>query len=273
MEYLTIEYNTWSAQVCPELGGNILCLTHEGRDILYPKLSHNPYLTGAPILLPANRTAGGRFTFQGKDYTLPVNEPRTGCHLHGLLHRQVFSLVKHTKNSICLSYENKGRIYPFPFLFTVTYSLSEQGLRSDYRIENTGTGDMPLVFALHTTFVRPDYLQIPLELLQEKTDLHIPTGRYLPLNETEQNLKKGCPGKGVSVSGYYTSAGDTATIGSYRYQAPGFDHWVLYTDGTDSEFVCVEPQLGKVNALNDPASCPRIPAGEDLLLTTYVFCG
>ncbi len=45
----------------------------------------NVYLFGNPILFPPNRIRGGRFVFRGKEYVLPVNEPQTGCFIHGNL--------------------------------------------------------------------------------------------------------------------------------------------------------------------------------------------
>ena len=43
----------------------------------------NPYLYGMPILFPVNRIENGIFEFEGREYVFPINEPSTGCHLHG----------------------------------------------------------------------------------------------------------------------------------------------------------------------------------------------
>ena len=71
MDVKVIESEGWRAEVAPTLGGNIVSLSYNGRDIYVPlkskkQLEINPYLQGAPILLPANRTAGAKFGFNGK---------------------------------------------------------------------------------------------------------------------------------------------------------------------------------------------------------------
>ena len=87
-----IRGGNWLAEIAPDIGANILRLQHSGKDVLVPlrspeRLKDNPYLQGAPILLPANRTANGEFIFENKKYFLPVNESGTNAHLHGLVHR------------------------------------------------------------------------------------------------------------------------------------------------------------------------------------------
>ena len=66
----------WSAEIAPEQGANITCLQLDGTPVLAPLRTSNkdPFLAGSPLLFPANRTAGGRFRFEGETYTLFVNE-------------------------------------------------------------------------------------------------------------------------------------------------------------------------------------------------------
>lgn len=130
MNVMVIEAEGWRAEVAPALGGNIVSLSYKGRDIYVPlknekQLEINPYLQGAPILLPANRTAGAKFGFKGNEYKLPLNEPATGAHLHGLVHRQSFTVKYCGENEVKLVYENKGEIYPFPFLLEVNYLIRD----------------------------------------------------------------------------------------------------------------------------------------------------
>lgn len=140
MNVKVIESEGWRAEVAPTLGGNIVSLSYKGRDIYVPlkskkQLEIKPYLQGAPILLPANRTAGAKFGFNGKEYTLPLNEPATGAHLHGLVHRQPFTVKYCGESGIKLIYENNGDVYPFPFLLTVNYLIKNGVFRQEYRFE------------------------------------------------------------------------------------------------------------------------------------------
>lgn len=268
-----LETGAWRAMIAPELGGNVIALTYRGRDVTVPLSGTctDPFLAGAPLLLPANRTAGGCFQFEGEEYRLEVNEPASGAHLHGSLHSQRFRVEAQSRARTILSFENREEIYPFPFRIRVTYRLFAQGLLSRYTIENRARTPMPFTFGLHTTFVEPEFFQVALGDRQERDSRHIPTGRYLPLNETERNYLTGSPSKGLNISGCYRAAGEVAYIGrEYSYQVCGFDHWVLYNRQGSSGLLCIEPQLGGVNALNDSSRCPCIPPRGFVRLQTVL---
>ena len=271
---ISIRGNGWYAEVSPSLGANPILLQYEGKDVLMPRTEENtnPFLAGSPLLLPANRTAGGKFTFGGKEYSLPITDMLQCANLHGSLYQQEFRVLGQEKDSAVFSYENRGEIFPFPFVIRVTYRAKKEGFFSEYVIENVGEGEMPVSFALHTTFREPELFSVPLDACQEKDARHIPTGRMIPLNEKEERYCVGSPSKGIEISGYYRAAGDTACIGEYlRYRVKGFDHWILYNGKGVSGLLCVEPQLGGVNVLNDPKNCPVIPAKTAIRLETRLF--
>ena len=110
---------------------------------------------------------------------------------------------------------------------------------------------MPLTFCLHTTFVEPESFSVPIDACQEKDGHHIPTGRYVPLNEEEKRIVEKSPSKGRVISGYYRACGNMARIGDYKYTvSDNFDHWIFFNGRGESGLLCVEPQCGKVNGLN-----------------------
>ena len=92
------ENKEWSAEISALHGANVTRLKYNNRDVFIPlvsskQLENNPYIQGCPILLPANRTYGGEFRFEGKHYHLPLNEPQNNAHLHGFVHRAAFELL------------------------------------------------------------------------------------------------------------------------------------------------------------------------------------
>lgn len=269
MNVKVIEAEGWRAKVAPTLGGNIVSLSYNGRDIYVPlknekQLEINPYLQGAPILLPANRTAGAKFGFKGNEYKLPLNEPATGAHLHGLVHRQPFTVKYCGESEIKLIYENKGDIYPFPFLLEVNYLIKGNIFRQEYKVINTGKSEMPFTFALHTTFTEPNTFSVPIDLCQEKDGFHIPTGKYVPLDRGEQGYASGSPSKGIIISGYYRACGHTAYLDNLSYTvSDNFDHWVLFNGRGESGLLCVEPQCGKVDGLNIKDGCKILNPNEE----------
>ncbi len=258
-DVIVIRKGAWVAGVCPRLGGNLIYLLYDSKNVLRPlvdesQLDTNPYLQGSPILLPANRTYEGKFTFEGKEYHMPVNEAATNSHLHGLVHRQPFALLSKSETSVTMRFVNtNGFVYPFDFEILVTYTVDDNGLTQTFEIKNTGNRNMPYTFCLHTTFAMPyGELTFPIKEKQEAIG-DIPTGRYIELNEVEKQLAAGSPGKDVAMCGYYSAAGHTVTVDDYVYTvSENFDHWITWNAYGKEDYVCLEPQAGKVNGLNIP---------------------
>ena len=254
-ERIVLSAGDWEMEACPKLGANVTALRYKGRDVLRPlsddsMIESNPYIQGAPILLPANRTYLGKFSFEGKDYTLPLNEPRTNSHLHGLVHRQSFDVVSVGDRSVVLKFVNRGEAYPFDFELVAEYSIDEDGCYQSYTIKNIGEGNMPYTFCLHTTFVEPQVFTFPIKSCQEAVK-DIPTGRYIPLTEQEMRYVTGSQSKGLSVCGYYLAGGHTVTADDIAYTvSENFDHWITYNAKGERGYICLEPQAGKVNGLN-----------------------
>ncbi len=266
----------WRAEISARLGANITKLQYDGKDVLVPlereeQLKENPYIQGSPILLPANRTFKGEFEFEGKRYILPVNEPQNNAHLHGFVHTMPFNVIETVSDRIVLEYVNNGEIYPFPFKIRTEYILNNDGFHQKYIIKNIGDMNMPFTFALHTSFVEPDVFSVPISCCQEKDKHHIPTGKFVPLNEQEKRYVSGSCSKNIEISGYYKSNGNTASIGDFRYTASdNFDYWILFNGRGESELLCVEPQCGAVNGLNLKDNYKVITPYESEIFSTHI---
>ena len=274
---IALNRGLWQAVICPRLGGNIIALKYDGGDVLRPLVNEadlkiNPYLWGAPILMPANRTKDGKFNFEGREYTLPLNEPLHGNNLHGSVLYQVFDLVEADESRTVLRLVDKDcASYPFPYSITVKYALGDDGLSADYEIENIGEGNMPLTFCLHTTFVEPEDFTCPIDMCQEKNEHHVPTGRYVALKDMEREFAVSSPSKGRVISGYYRASGKTARVGNYQYSVSDhFDHWIFYNGEGKGGYLCVEPQAGKVNGLNMADGHTVLTSGEKIKFETKI---
>lgn len=278
MEFYSINSpdKLWRAEISARLGANITKLQYKGEDILVPliseeQLEENPYIHGCPILLPANRTYKGRFCFEGKEYSLPLNDPKNDAHLHGFVHRAVFDAVEIGTNKIVLEYVNKGDCYPFDFRLQVKYVIDNDGFYQYYTVENIGSCNMPFTFALHASFIEPDLFSVPICLCQQKNKHHIPTGQYVPLNSQEKKYVSGSISKGLIISGYYKSCGNTAKIGKYRYTvSDNFDHWILFNAYGEGNLICIEPQCGAVNGLNIDDGFNVLKPGAKEIFSTII---
>ena len=110
-----ITFGDWSGVIDLAHGANCISLRNSRYDanlLREPPEGgelDNPYLYGMPILFPVNRIENGRFEFEGREYCFPINEPSTGCHLHGELHRMPFELVEESESRVvCCFRAEKG---------------------------------------------------------------------------------------------------------------------------------------------------------------------
>lgn len=266
----------WEAVIRPDFGMNTVRLLLDGEDILrFPEteeaLQASPCVYGTPILLPANRTAGGCFSFEGRQYRLPVNDPTGGHHIHGILNRTPFTLGEVTECSVEGCYVNEGDAYPFPFRIDVRAWIQQDGYYQQYRFTNTGSQNMPLAFGLHTTFLEKPFLAVPIAEKWERDETLIPTGRLLPLNPAEQRWRDGFAPDGSVLTGFFTAAGQQARIGNFHYRvSANFDQWTLWNGNGRQGFVSVEPQQGAVNALNSGRGLLVLAPGQTEIFQTCI---
>ena len=76
---------------------------------------------------------------------------------------------------------------------------------------------------------------------------------------------------GVPTSGFYRAAGFQAQIDEFRYTiSENFDHWVLYNASGKDGFLCVEPQCGGVNGLNQIDNHRVLTPGESHIFHTSI---
>lgn len=274
---ITLRSGDWTAQICPGVGMNAVALTWKDTAVLRGPVSlevlrQDPCVYGTPILMPPNRTAGGRFVFDGNEYTLPVNEPAFGNHLHGQVHSQPFRLTRVTENMVSGVYENRGETFPFPYRLEVTCLLRREGLAQEFCFTNTGSTAMPLTFGLHTVFACPGSMQVPIGKRWAVNDCYIPTGVLEDLTEETAVYRTGVDPNGGLVRGFYTSEGSAAKIGDFCYRvSPNFDQWVLWNGDGKSGFCAIEPMRGPVNALNSGVSLLRLEPGETVRFATAIY--
>jgi len=266
----------WEALVLPDFGMNTVALTYRGTPVLHSpesraQLEEKATIYGTPPLLPPNRTAFGRFCFDGTEYQMPINETDRNNFIHGWMHKSPFTVLSRTDCSLTAQLDNTGDLFAFPFRLTATCTLSERGCEQTYTFQNTGVTDMPLVFALHTSFVQPDRVRIPLGQNWVVNENLIPTGELCSPNALAQSVIEGMDPRGRTVSGFYTAAGHTAEIGDFGYTASdNFDQWVLFNGNGNRGFFCAEPQLGPVNALNS-GGYHRLAPGSSETFRTLIF--
>jgi aldose 1-epimerase len=156
-------------------------------------LESNPYHPSALLTPWVNRVRNGNYSFKGKNYQLPINEPALGNAIHGLLARKSFTLVKQSSSSITLMHEYKGEEpnYPFPFQFQYTYTLTDSGaLEVTFEAINTGAGPLPFACGWHPYFSFPDTTVADLEINFKPISRFLSDSQMIPLKEENLNGKQ-----------------------------------------------------------------------------------
>lgn len=171
--------------VITEQGATLRLLQVEGRDIL-AGFGPGDRVSGGhgQQLMPwSNRIRDGRYSFDGQDHQLPINEVARGTALHGLVRWVGWELVHHTEDTV------SQRVLVFPqqgwdstIECTVTHELSGSGLTVTVDCENVGDRAVPFGYAAHPYFTlgeeRVDDLQVTVPAASY---LEVDPQRLLPI--------------------------------------------------------------------------------------------
>ncbi|QWF83329.1 aldose 1-epimerase family protein [Amycolatopsis sp. CA-230715] len=127
-----------------QVDGEELLLTHAADDV-------GEGYQGKTILPWCNRIDHGKYTFGGKQYAVPINEPDRDTALHGLLSFTEWQPVRHTRDSVVLEVQQHPHYgYPFHVAFRMEFALGRRGLSSTLTARNIGSGPAPFGTANHT---------------------------------------------------------------------------------------------------------------------------
>ncbi|MFX3634195.1 MAG: aldose 1-epimerase [Candidatus Pristimantibacillus sp.] len=284
-----LQWDNYEAVVLPEIGANLIAFRDTTKDYRFlrePALNEmdsfkaNPGIHGIPVLFPPNRYEDGKFEWNGKSYSFPVNEPATGNHLHGFAHTAVWSVedygVSKTESFVALklSVDESHPIYtylPHRFTLKLRYSLSGSGLLQHVSVHNEGLDAMPCMIAFHTTINAPfapgstadDYkYKMTIGKRWQLSERMLPTGQFQPLLGDEETIKTtGISPFWAPMDNHYTAEPQNGRnyveITDNREQVTlvydvgtGYKQWMVWNNNATKGFFCPEPQLNLVNAPN-----------------------
>jgi aldose 1-epimerase len=151
---ITLRHGYWLATVALQ-GGAVASLAKAGRDVLRPapEGATDPLDFACFPLVPyANRVAGGRFAFAGREVRLPV-QPQFAPHaLHGEGWLGLWAILEQTDTRLVLSFA--GDDWPWAYEARQTLTLSDDGLTIDLVLINRDERPMPAGLGLHPYFPR-----------------------------------------------------------------------------------------------------------------------
>ena len=145
----------------PEAGGRITALSHEGYgDILVP-MDESPFdpeiwpKAGAYPLIPFhNRIRGGRFSWDAREYGLPLHPSEPNA-LHGFSSRRAWTVRDMGPDSVVLTLTHAGdRYWPWPILAEQHIALQSNAITVQLSVRNDGDTAMPAGLGWHPFFVK-----------------------------------------------------------------------------------------------------------------------
>jgi aldose 1-epimerase len=276
-----LEGNGERADIWPAQGFNCFrWLTRAGSvDVLYadPKFleGSSPTRTGIPVLFPfPNRIRDGRFTWDGKNYQLPQNDPAKKNAIHGFACRRPWRVVDQgaDQTSAWVTGEFQGSrdaadchdLWPADYRLRITYRLGAGRLRIEARVENPDQQPLPWGLGYHPYFRVDDrdcFIQVPARHLWELHET-LPSGKRRDLDPA-RDLNEPRLFQDVQVDDVLTDLSGAPRTDGLRllgvvrrpgaevrvYSSPSFREAVVFTPPHRQAF-CIEPYTCTTDAIN-----------------------
>lgn len=287
---ITISNGKFTAEIDP-LGAQLTTLTRssDGRSYIWNDTTGKFWGRHAPILFPSiGRSNDDHYVLDGKQYAMRQ---------HGFARDLEFDSIEQPDDAsvnLTLHATDESRaIYPFDFALTVSYKLTDKGLRTDYTIANNsaaGTQSMPFAFGSHPAFA----LSQPLEnytvtVNDAKTPLTkfgigpVPfrNGKVEPFSAAKGNvipLSHELLDDGLIIINdpEATSATLAAKDGSYSVNVDlsDFPYVTLWSpEHKNAPFVCVEPFHGLPDIAGEPGDWQKKPGNTSVAAGNSVHLG
>lgn len=125
------------------------------------------------IMLPfANRIDGAKFSFQGVDYTIPLNRPQQACAIHGHARDVPWTLVEQTDTSITFEVRFQRDDTPYDFTARQTFKVDGNRVCIEAWVRNESAHTLPYGFGFHPWFP-----------MNEDTELQFVAGKTFPSDD------------------------------------------------------------------------------------------
>lgn len=235
----------------------------------------------APVLFPiVGKVKNGTYKVDGKEYNLPQ---------HGLARLKEFEMIEKTDDKIIfelVASEETLKVYPYKFSLKIAYTLVENGVVTEYIVENTDNKVIYFSIGAHPAFMCP---MVAGEIIDDY---------YFEFNE-----KENCDIISISEQGYIKRErkqylvdnniiplnfdvfkGDALVFDSLKSNKislksvnhdkvltmdfTGFPYMGLWTKATGAPFVCIEPWYGHADfedfdgELKDKAGIEKLEVGQ-----------
>ncbi len=224
---------------------------------------------GKTILPWPNRIDQGRYTFEGEQLQVPINEPSRESALHGLMNFVEWEPVHHSRDRVVLEYLLHPQYgYPFPMSFRIEFRLDERGIRSTLTSRNVGRTNAPLGTAVHpyvaagSGTIDSIEFELPAGTYYVTNDRLIPTGKA-PVEGTKYDFRAARPLGPTTMDTAFTDLerdsrgetvvkfGRTGGVDIHLWMDDAYDYIQVYTDDAPST-----ERPARSGLVVEPMTCP-----------------
>ncbi|GAA3287060.1 aldose-1-epimerase [Arthrobacter citreus] len=262
------------------VGAGIQSLQFGGRDLVLPfDADVVPHAYAGKTLAPwPNRIGSGTYVFQGREYSVPVNEASTGTALHGLVVWADWQVASRTDSSVVLEHTLHGQPgYPHQLMLRAGFTLNaDAGLTVEISAVNSGRSAAPYGVSSHpyltvgqvpvdrcevgftaSRVLMTDERLLPVELKETAgTEFDFAQPRLLGSMSLDHAFT-GLPDDGWQVTLRNPATGESSVLSAPAGE--GASRWLQVYSGEE---------LGRLGMAVEPMTCPpdAFNTGTDLLV-------
>lgn len=251
-------------RVAPGLGGALLALAIDGAQVLRPTPESAAVAVDTacfPLIPFANRIAGGRFLFDGREIQLPADPAAPPHALHGHGWRERWDVAARSPSTLELTYLHPAGAWPWTYRAFQRLTVQRDGLAIEMAVENLSDDPMPCGFGLHPYFaLEPEsYIEVSAR------------ARLLPDRQGIPNIASACSGSRRDLATLPPSdellldVSGRARIGSADWEieirAEEAIGWQFYLP-PERDFFCLEPVSHRPDSFNRDEPLDAISPGE-----------
>src|SRR4051794_31280678 len=159
-DVVSLSAHGFDLALLPELGGSVAWVNWTGPDgrtvpLLRPSdaeaiASQNPSRLACFPLVPfANRIAGSRFVFGGREHRLPSNRPPDPMAIHGFGFQAPWTVETAAEDAVRLTHVHHTPGSRFRYRAEQTFRLKQRHVRIELAVTHEGTEAMPYGIGLH----------------------------------------------------------------------------------------------------------------------------
>jgi aldose 1-epimerase len=236
------------------------------------------------LLFPwPNRVREGKYSFEGTEYQLTINEINRNNAIHGLIFDRPFDVVEKTIENNCakvtLAYNYLGEKngFPFPFIFSVEYVLHEsEGFSMNIKVENNGAKSFPFGFGWHPYFSFENETLTDWDVMLPVNKMYLSDNQMIPVGHgvyKYPNIWNSLANKSYDTVFLIDSNSNVCntklrsnvsnvTINIWQQcQANDYNYLVIYTPISNNR-IAIEPMTCNTDAFNSKEGLQILKAGD-----------